>query len=281
MRADDAQVTVWPTPNGLPIASTTSPTSSRSESPNGKSGEAARFDLEQRDVGLRIGADQARRIGAPVVERHLDLGGVGDDVAVGQDVAARGVDDHAGARALPSRARHLRQIEEAPEERVVEQRIGGALDPGAHRDVDHAGRHAGEQRRHGEYAARGVQERPRGGRRHAGGRRARRVPRARRDEDGIWHPASRARSASAPMVLLRTIIVPSPMPSRFTTSIAARACARPCASDMERHVSFAQRGSEDPLAASLVHCRLQSAHRDRCVDDAGLAPTVGQARACR
>ena len=125
------EVTVWPRPNGLPIASTTV------------------ADLEPVGVAERHGGQAAaRRSGAPrcrspdrcrpgapevapVLERHLDLGGVGDDVAVGQDVAARGVDDHARARALHlALARHRRQVEEAPEERVVEQADWGRARPG-------------------------------------------------------------------------------------------------------------------------------------------------------
>ena len=54
------------------------------------------LDLDQRDVGARVGADDPRVVLALVVEPDLDLGGAGDDVVVGQHVAVR-VDDESGA----------------------------------------------------------------------------------------------------------------------------------------------------------------------------------------
>ena len=69
------------------------------------------------------------------------------DVCVGQDVAVLRVDDDAGARALTRAARGAgRDVEEAAEERVVEQRV--LLLPVPLRgDVDHRGRGPLEHRR--------------------------------------------------------------------------------------------------------------------------------------
>ena len=49
-------VTVWPTPNGLPTASTRSPTSSLSELPNAedREGFAAVIDLQDREIGALV-----------------------------------------------------------------------------------------------------------------------------------------------------------------------------------------------------------------------------------
>ena len=46
-------VTVWPTPSGLPTASTTSPTRIASESPIGSTGRLAALDLDHRQVARR------------------------------------------------------------------------------------------------------------------------------------------------------------------------------------------------------------------------------------
>ena len=58
-------VTVRSSPNGLPIATTGSPTSISAESPSvsGCSWSAGRVDLEQGEVGGRVGADHFGRVG--------------------------------------------------------------------------------------------------------------------------------------------------------------------------------------------------------------------------
>ena len=71
------EVTVWPTPNGLPMASTTSPTCSASTSPKVDHRQLVELDLEHRQVGLGVGADQpgarpgGRRRAAPRCRRRL------------------------------------------------------------------------------------------------------------------------------------------------------------------------------------------------------------------
>ena len=90
-------VTLPPRPNGLPIASTQSPTREVSLSPQ----VAARqrlvgLDLQQRDIGLGVAPDELGLQIGVVVQDDGDLVGVGDHVIVGYDIARR-VDDEAGA----------------------------------------------------------------------------------------------------------------------------------------------------------------------------------------
>ena len=82
-------VTVCDRPMGLPMASTTSPTCSWSEWPKMATGRGVEVDLQHRQVGVRIAADDVRIRDAPVGELHADRVGVGDHVVVGDDVAAR------------------------------------------------------------------------------------------------------------------------------------------------------------------------------------------------
>ena len=81
-------VTVRSRPNGLPIATTASPTSTRVESASvsGVSALGAGVDLEQRDVRRRVAADEGRLQRVVVREPHLDRGGAVDDVVVRDDV---------------------------------------------------------------------------------------------------------------------------------------------------------------------------------------------------
>src|SRR4051794_30972906 len=55
------------------------------------------LDLQHRDVGARIAADDAGGVFAVVLKRDLDLGGFADNVVIGDDIAGR-VDDEAGAK---------------------------------------------------------------------------------------------------------------------------------------------------------------------------------------
>ena len=93
-------VTVRSRPKGLPIATTGSPTSISEESPRVERVQlvGGRVDLEQGDVGRRVGADDLRpcRIVVGVAELDRDLVGAFDHVVVGQHVAF-GVDHEAGA----------------------------------------------------------------------------------------------------------------------------------------------------------------------------------------
>ena len=134
------EVTVWPSPNGLPIARTKSPTCSWSESPIGTAVRLLRRDLQHRDVGIGVAADQLGREAPVVLGGDLDAGRVLDDMGVGQHIALRGVDDDAGAGRLGLallRLLALRQVEKAAEERVLQQRVL-LPHPAAHRDVDDA-----------------------------------------------------------------------------------------------------------------------------------------------
>ncbi len=112
-------VTVWPTPNGLPIASTTSPTCRWSTSPNAMTGSLSRSILSTaRSDSGSVPTIVARPIAA-VAERHLDVVGALDDVIVGQQVAD-GRDDH--ARAEPDLAL-LGRLARTAAEKQAETRV--------------------------------------------------------------------------------------------------------------------------------------------------------------
>ncbi len=95
-------VTVCASANGLPMASTQSPTCALSELPSFTVGNAEfGVDLDDGEVGGLVGSDYAR--GASEVltvgiggELDVDLVGLFDHVVVGDDVAL-GIDDEAGA----------------------------------------------------------------------------------------------------------------------------------------------------------------------------------------
>ena len=149
-------VTVCPTPNGLPIASTTSPTCSvvgiaeldRRET------LAAVLDAQHREIGARVLQHDLGLEFALVGERDLHLGRALDHVVVGDDEAA-GIDDHARSRASAASARagYAGGAEEAAEERIVEQRIA-VLDHLGGIDIDHRGRRPLHDRGEGELSAR-------------------------------------------------------------------------------------------------------------------------------
>ena len=58
-------------------------------------GEFLRGNLQQRDVGRRIGADELCSEFATIFQRHDNLGCAFDDVVIGEHVAFCGVDNHA------------------------------------------------------------------------------------------------------------------------------------------------------------------------------------------
>ena len=94
-------VTVLPRPNGLPMATTYSPTRerlARAERGDGQIGGRV-LELEHRDVEPRVLADHLGAELAVVGELHLDDVGAVDDVRVGDDVALR-VDEEARAERL-------------------------------------------------------------------------------------------------------------------------------------------------------------------------------------
>ena len=96
-------VAVRSSPNGLPIATTGSPTRTWVESAERHrvKVDLVRVDLEHREVGRGVAADELRLDGRLVAELDLDLARAGDDVGVGQDVAV-GVEHEART---PSRCR--------------------------------------------------------------------------------------------------------------------------------------------------------------------------------
>jgi hypothetical protein len=106
-------------------------------------GEAFRLDLDDGDVGRRIGADDLRRIGPVVLQRDGDLLRVLDDVGIRDDEALLRVDNDARSGALGLAAPRLVgfHLEKPPEEWVVEERIPVRpyLDATARGDVDDCG----------------------------------------------------------------------------------------------------------------------------------------------
>ena len=80
-------VTVPPRPNGLPIATTQSPIRGISLAKFDVRIVARLVDLDQREVGLRVGADHLGVEVLAVVHGDRDGLGVLDHVVVGDDVA--------------------------------------------------------------------------------------------------------------------------------------------------------------------------------------------------
>ena len=92
-------VTVPPSPNGLPTASTHCPTFG-CRCAKVTYLKPVAVDLQKRDVGALVLADQLGVELAPVVHQHGVLGAVGDDVRVGDEIAVL-ADEEAGALAQP------------------------------------------------------------------------------------------------------------------------------------------------------------------------------------
>ena len=97
-------VIVFSRPNGLPMATTHSPTLSLSGSPIDDARQLLRVDLQQRDVGALVGADDLGDEFALVGQPHGHFGRFVDDVRVGDDVAV-GREDEARTRSTASRIR--------------------------------------------------------------------------------------------------------------------------------------------------------------------------------
>ena len=97
------------------------------------------LDFQNREVGLRVAADDLGRIFGLVLKNDLDLCGIANHVVVGHDVAGR-IDDKAEPSAIRwgsppgicgkdwSAARVL--LIEKPSQHLVERRIGKALERG-------------------------------------------------------------------------------------------------------------------------------------------------------
>ena len=82
-------------PNGLPIATTGWPTTTRLESASasGRSSDAGAPDLQHGEVARRVGADHRRVVRGAVREPDRDGLGAVDDVRVRDDVALAVVDE--------------------------------------------------------------------------------------------------------------------------------------------------------------------------------------------
>ena len=149
-RADDPRRDGLPEPEGVADGDDEVADLQRVAVSHREGGESVGLDPEQRDVGPRIAAEYLGLEAAVVLERDRHRLGPGDDVVVGQHVAAFRIDDHTGARALPRPRRGVvRQVEEAAEERIAKQRVVALRGPGRDRDVDHRRGDVAEQRRKG------------------------------------------------------------------------------------------------------------------------------------
>ena len=93
-------VTVPPRPNGLPIASTQSPTRDCAGIAEiHRRQRLVGLHLQQRDVAAFVAADDLGLQGGVVLQRDRNLVGALDDMVVGHDVAG-GIDDEARPEAL-------------------------------------------------------------------------------------------------------------------------------------------------------------------------------------
>ena len=87
------------------------------------------FDLDHRDIGLWIGADEFGLEFAPVNQSHRDLIRVCDHMIVSEYETAPRIDDYPRAQTLRlSFLRQIRDIKKASKERVIEQGVGLQLD---------------------------------------------------------------------------------------------------------------------------------------------------------
>ena len=109
------------------MAMTDSPTMRSDEVPRPITGSGSRgIDLDEREVGLLVEAEDAGGVPGAVVEPHPEGVHVIDDVEVREDVAAR-VEDDAGAHAVDALRLH----------RLAERVIGRRADRPLAVDVDH------------------------------------------------------------------------------------------------------------------------------------------------
>ncbi len=117
-------------------------------------------DLQQRQIGFRVGAHHPRRGVPAVAQGHQDLIGVADHMVAGQHIAFGG-HQHPGAQAGQG-ALAARALHEAVEQRVVAELLAAAGDDLGGIDVDHRRRRPGHRVRVAVRAGR------RGGGRRAG-----------------------------------------------------------------------------------------------------------------
>ncbi|MDT4837538.1 hypothetical protein FQZ97_712740 [compost metagenome] len=94
-------------------------------------------DLQHREVGFRVAADDPRQGLAAVLEGDDDLVGAGDHMVVGQQVAFRAHDHRRTEAGLHAPLLGQVVAEEAAELRVFEQRVQRAVDELGGVQVDH------------------------------------------------------------------------------------------------------------------------------------------------
>src|SRR5579883_2137328 len=92
-------VTVPPNPKGLPTAMTQSPTCSLSEAPRHCRQGMVGIDLEERQVGALVAANQLGLVSLAIIECDADLCRLADDVVIGDDIAGW-IDDETGAEGV-------------------------------------------------------------------------------------------------------------------------------------------------------------------------------------
>ena len=116
-------VTVWPTPNGSPMANTMSPISTLLESASVSSRKVRSIDLEHGDVGARIGAHYASLHLSLVMQRHGNFLGAFHHVIVRQNVAFGADDDARSESFLAALLRNIESLPEVISEELAEERI--------------------------------------------------------------------------------------------------------------------------------------------------------------
>ena len=113
----------------------------RSECPHGDDRQLLEVNLEYREIGLGIAADDIGLGHAPVAQRHLDGVGAADDVVIGEDVTLIAHDDAGAKAAFDLLARRDELVAPAPEKLaehgIVEERVWAHRDQLGGIDVDH------------------------------------------------------------------------------------------------------------------------------------------------
>ena len=229
-------VTVVPRPNGLPIATTYSPTCTASLDPSETNDRSFPPWIRARRGRAARPRPHGRRQLATVRELHANGGRAGDDVCVGRDMAAA-VDDE--SRAERASLDHLvlsapassseEELERIDGRSALDLRLGGDVHDRRPHGGDERGhvRRAGEHRRRWERrAGRGQHHRRAGRLRHGGLLVSLADPRPRRA--GHQQRATPPPRPFAPRGILGGVQVPSDAASAILTApLAAAPCKAP------------------------------------------------------
>ncbi len=178
-------VTVCPTPNGLPMASTKSPTSSASELASSSVGKRSCASLMRSTArSLRLSLSTIEASNSRLSASATFTSSAPSMTCTLVTIRPARIDDDAGAeRALHLRAAVAGHAEKAAEDRVVEQRVAVLHHLGGV-DIDHRRRHPVHHRGIGQAQLAGVRHAALLGGRSSGGAPARRwrrsEPRCRR-----------------------------------------------------------------------------------------------------